>query len=242
MSVKRDRICKGILFGCLVTKHHKRLGKGSAGMYATWTLCNMPVGTKSASYSTARPTTWNVLLFGGAYDAFHAMIVGDVFALQNLTILPPMKEMFQVGLHEGSGSRKSGYAMEVKDRNQLHLLGVCDEFRICELEYRMRLKCGRWFYGNGSDIFLAHAGDARSRTHVRMDLENALRPPLRGIAGSSLMSTSPTSKLLRGDSILDSQRAVRMLSSMRGSKMRAEDPSEANMAFEGEKQNLKRKQ
>ena len=157
------------IFACLVHKNSKKTATNGS-MYAVWTLCNMPRGTIGGS--KIPPSTVTFLLFDRAYTKYHTMCPGAVFALRNPQVKPPRDAEMQ----RNSGGRLS-CCVSISKPDDLIMLGVCKDYRLCDEVLRNGGTCSQWYDANRMCKCVKHSILRQKQLTMgsRMDVNNAPR-------------------------------------------------------------------
>lgn len=163
--IRMGQISQPIVFAVLVAKHKKRQARGNAGMYAVWSVYNMPRFPRP----NAPPSSVLLLLFGNAFESWHTAVPGTAFALRRPTVLPPRAAAEQ---------NVSGVCLKVSKDTQMVYLGVARDFAVCDGLVRTGAPCGAWFDANRMRMCVKHSRIKLKQltSSKRMDVNNALRP------------------------------------------------------------------
>ncbi|CAN8061983.1 unnamed protein product [Agarophyton chilense] len=169
LALKTDQLRQGsitnpVVYGVVVEKHAKKRAKDGS-TYAVWTLYNMPRYQREA----CSPTSVLLLLFGAAFERWHNVVPGAVFALRRPALLPPrMAERQQV----------RGVCLKVSTEKQLLYLGVSVDYASCEAIRYDGVVCGKWYDANRTSMCSKHRAEKLKKltSSNRMDVNNSIRP------------------------------------------------------------------
>lgn len=176
-EMRTGRLGEFVIFGCLVKKHAKKEARNGK-KYAVWSICNMPRrGSLPGSDGIIRPTVVTLLLFDEAFQAYHTQVEGSVFAFRKPQLLPPRGS--ETGTTDVRGNADwSGHCLNVTREQQVIHLGICKDFKLCEIEGPNFSVCGNWYDSNRMEQCAHHTRLRRKRLMrgTRMDVNNAERP------------------------------------------------------------------
>eukprot|EP00178_Gracilaria_changii_P004365 TRINITY_DN168_c1_g1_i6.p1 TRINITY_DN168_c1_g1~~TRINITY_DN168_c1_g1_i6.p1 ORF type:complete len:501 (+),score=105.87 TRINITY_DN168_c1_g1_i6:563-2065(+) len=177
LALKSERLREGsirnaVVFGVVVEKHSKKQAKDGS-MYAVWTMYNMPRYQRNGS----APTSVLLLLFGAAFERWHNVVPGAVFAVRKPKLLPPRRAQEQ---------QVRGVCLKVSAQRQLVYIGVCADYSVCEAVRYDGTACGKWYDANRLSMCAHHCAQKLKRltSSSRMDVNNAVRPATRQRAPS----------------------------------------------------------
>lgn len=183
-EMRTGKLGEFVVFACLVKKIAKKESK-NGGMYAVWSVCNMPRGTLSNG-AVVEPTVVTLLLFEDAFRAFHTRTEGSVFAFRKPRLLPPRGGVGGAAESVGEGGRAafSGHCLRVANKEQVIYIGVCKDFKLCEAPAPNLSVCANWYDANRMGMCPRHALKKRKNMTGgrRMDVNNAERPGLPDVS------------------------------------------------------------
>lgn len=192
-EMRAGKLGEYVVFGCLVKKHSKKETKTGA-KYAVWSVCNMPRGKLPGGDAQPPPTVVTVLLFEDAFQAFHTQVEGSVFALRKPQLLPPRGSESARNDVRGNVAW-SGHCLKVSKRDFVIPLGICKDFKVCEVEGPNSV-CGVWYDANRMKNCPYHMRKKHRKllNGSRMDVNNAERPGITGDATKHLQGPEDISK------------------------------------------------
>lgn len=193
-EMRAGKLGEYVVFGCLVKKHSKKETK-TGGKYAVWSICNLPRGKLPGGDALPPPTVVTVLLFEDAFQAFHTQVEGSVFALRKPQLLPPRGSESARNDVRGNVAW-SGHCLKVSKRDFVIPLGICKDFKVCEVEGPNLSVCGAWYDANRMKHCPYHMRKKHRKllNGSRMDVNNAERPGITGHATKHLHDPEDISK------------------------------------------------
>lgn len=184
-DIRAGRVGEWVIFGCLVKKHAKRETKNGA-KFAVWSLYNMPRWGIGDSQHPPEATMITVLVFDQAFTNLHNLVEGSALAMRRAVLLPP-RDSETGARSERGGTEWCGYCIKVTKTEQVVVLGMCQDYRLCGEPNGDAGECQVWFDANRLKMCSRHTQQKRMRMlrGTRMDVNNAERPMGRAEGGTS---------------------------------------------------------